>query len=782
MTIVSMLMNFTTKRLTISYILVLMMGGVSAQSDIAIGEWKSYLHHNNARYITQSNEKVILGTEQSIYTIDKEDGSMEYLSKVEGLTESGLQDIQYDKFNDQLIIAYGNSIIDIVNGSEVTPIFDIKENTNFVDRRINEIFVQNEEWVYFATGFGVIQYNLKQLEFGFTLNAGRLITDIAGNDNFLVMSSNDGVYFLDYANEFFPNAFSSWQLMSEGLPSSYRPESIAVIDNKIYVADREHIYLSEDNNSFSIIYDIPAENRVRLIKPTADGYMVGLRGNSAGSSVLFFDNQNILLEEVNTCVDRLRDAIVTQDRSIYFADDFEEVRFIDANGNCNKEEYMGPYTSDASDIDIEDDVVYVASGGITEGFANLFGRSGIYILEDNRWNNINESNNELYRDSNLIQHYQIEKHPTKPKLYVGTFWKGLIEMDTETGEQILYDINNTDGALGSPLGDANGGVKISGLTFDKNNNLWISVFGAENPIAVLTDEGTWHNFPITSDRKVSDIIADDVGNIWVVIGGNTGGVMVINPGNSIPDPSDDLPSRFINLNNSEIQTSLVNCIVEDLDGSVWVGTTEGAVVFECGFSAVESACVGNRPKVLEGSDLGFLLETEDIQAIEIDGANRKWFGTRNGIFIQSPNGEEQIARINIDNSPLFDNNIKTMEYNSNTGEMFIASNKGIQSFKTQTTGGERRHSNDVYAYPNPVRPDYQGPIAIKGLARDASVTITDVDGQLVYKTEALGGQAIWDGKNLNGSMAAGGVYLVFSSSTDNFSDPDTYVTKILLVR
>ena len=123
-----------------------------------------------------------------------------------------------------------------------------------------------------------------------------------------------------------------------------------------------------------------------------------------------------------------------------------------------------------------------------------------------------------------------------------------------------------------------------------------------------------------------------------------------------------------------------------------------------------------------------------------------------------------------------------MAYNDNTGEMFIATDKGIQSLRTETTGARTTHSGNVYAFPNPVRPEYRGEIAIKGLARDAEVKITDIDGQLVYQTTALGGQAIWDGRDLNGMEVSGGVYLVFSVSSDAFVDPDTAVTKILVVR
>lgn len=756
---------------------------LAAQSEIAIGQWESHLPHNIGLHVTQSPEKVIYATDLSLFTIDKEDNSIEYVSKVDGLSETGITNIEYDSFNDQLIVAYENSVIDILAGEEVIGIFDIRDNTNFVDRRINDIFVQNEEWAYFSTGFGIIQYNLQNFEFGFTLDAGRLISSVSGNDEFLVMRSNDLSYILDFSNNRFPNAFSSWAILQEGLPIGYETEALAVINDQIYLADEDSIYVANIDEPFRSIYTIPEDNNVRFIKVTEDGWMIGLRGPNFTSQILFFDNQNGLINEVNSCTQVLRDAEVTEDGSIYFADGFDFVRFI-KDGECRQEIYRGPFGVDAADIDIVNEEVYVASGGVTENFGDLFGRRGIYILEEPGWNNINELNNNFYRENDLIQHYRIARHPMKPLLYIGTFWKGLIEMNIETGEQRLFNTLNTDGALGPPIGDNPLGVKISGLFFDNDNNLWISAFGAERPIAVMTDEGTWHSFDVTSSRLTSDLIRDEAGNVWCVIGGNTGGMMVLNPGSSIVDPTDDLPSRFINLNNSEIQTGNVNAVTEDLDGAIWVGTSEGAVVFDCSITAVESSCQGSRPRVLEGEELGRLLETEDVRSIAVDGANRKWFGTRNGIFVQSPNGEDQVARINVDNSLLFDNTVQEMTYNPTTGEMFISTNKGLQSFRTETTGARSssRHDPEVFAFPNPVRPEYRGPIAIKGLSRDAEVRITDIDGQLVFKTDALGGQALWDGQDLNGNEVAGGVYLVFSSSTDTFRDPDTFVTKILMVR
>jgi len=210
---------------------------------------------------------------------------------------------------------------------------------------------------------------------------------------------------------------------------------------------------------------------------------------------------------------------------------------------------------------------------------------------------------------------------------------------------------------------------------------------------------------------------------------------------------------------------------------------EGVYVFECGSNVFDASCTGSRRIVNVGGFNAYLLETEDVRAIAVDGANRKWFGSMNGVFVQSPNGEEQIAFFDKDNSPLFDNTITEIAINPANGDVFIGTGKGLISLRSEAQTGGVIHDSEVYAYPNPVRPDYDGPIAIRGLPRDANVKITDVNGQLIFETKALGGQAIWDGKDYNGRKASSGVYLVFSITNPRktLNNPNTFVTKILMI-
>lgn len=156
---------------------------------------------------------------------------------------------------------------------------------------------------------------------------------------------------------------------------------------------------------------------------------------------------------------------------------------------------------------------------------------------------------------------------------------------------------------------------------------------------------------------------------------------------------------------------------------------------------------------------GLLFRDETVQSMAVDGANRKWIGTKNGLWLISPDGDKVIYHFTEENSPLLNNDIKKITIDPATGEVFIATITGICSFRSTATEGENTNSN-VLVFPNPVPPGYQGTIAIRGLVNNALVKITEMNGRLVFQTRALGGQAIWDGRNYRGEKIASGMYLV----------------------
>ena len=82
-------------------------------------------------------------------------------------------------------------------------------------------------------------------------------------------------------------------------------------------------------------------------------------------------------------------------------------------------------------------------------------------------------------------------------------------------------------------------------------------------------------------------------------------------------------------------------------------------------------------------------------------------------------------------------------------------------------------------YPNPVRPDYQGNISVKGMMNNSEVKIVDASGFHIQTVFSRGGQAIWNGRDQNNQPVSSGVYYFFASSEDGYSKAKS---KVLIIR
>ena len=753
----------------------------NSQLDQKIGEWESFLPYNDGRWVTQSNDKIYYSTELSLFSIDKSDVTdFSYFSKIDGLTDVGIKKIKYNLLAEQLIVVYDNSNIDIIENGEVTNIADVKNNQILTgDRSINDIHIQNKNQVFFGTAFGIIELNLEKLEFTTTIFTNIAVTDITSNGDILYAATDDGIYYVDIMTNNNIADFSSWTLLDNiGLPTVYAASHIEVYNNKLYANIENALYFESENGQFSKLSLNGFENfDIKYLSLAQTRLIVGVQSGNNGKAIFINENNNQIADQTG-CANKTLYSIEDEQGRLWFADEFSDIRWAENETSpCNKTRTNSPAASGVSDIATKDGILYAASGGVQDNYTPLANRDGFYIFNEENWTTYRKESIPETTELEFINIFQVETHPSDNRIYVASYYEGLLEFDPNTEVATVYKENNSP--ISGTVGDSNR-ERISGLAFDNNEVLWINNYGATTPLIAYTPEGNFHAFNPVGDNQLAKVAVDQNGYTWSVLIGSSGGIVVHNSNGTLADPNDD-QSIFINSSNSELQTGTVNTVAVDLDGEVWVGTNEGPVIFDSSPALFEGENLGSRRKVLQDSIPAFLLETEDIRTIAFDGGNRKWFGSRNGIFVQSPDGETLELQFNVDNSPLFDNVINAFEYDGDTGIMYISTNKGLQSYRTETLGSTKTHARQVYAYPNPVRPEYQGPIAIKGLARDANVKITDLNGKLIYETTALGGQAIWDGKDYTGRKAVSGVYFVFSTGTASFDTPDSFVTKIMIV-
>ena len=748
-----------------------------AQDQLKIGQWKSYLPYQIGLNVTQSEEKVYYAARYSVMVLDKLDNSVELISKVEGLSDAGMNIVKYDPFNKVLIVTYTNGNMDLMlDNGEIINLPFILTSDILGDKEIVDIHIESEEKAYFAMGFGLKVLNVKNQEFGDETKAGFRFNAVTTYNGFIYAGSDNGLYRVS-ENASNIQDFSQWERLGEvsGFPAEYKVRSLATFNGALYLSVNDVLHRFQNGSLRESLYS-EEDHEIRFMTSEGNHLVVGSYCTTTlfcGGKVLFYDeNQNVRYSG-GDCVNRPRYAIEDQRGRVYYADDWNRYRIGDeTQGFCDKSRYEidSPFAHTIGEILIDEDGTLIIASEVVPPFSN-FSSAGLFTFRDNNWEVFNNVTNPELSGNRAF--YRVAIHPETKNIFIGTRWDGLIEFDGET--MVTYNRENSPLL---PSADPNR-VRVNGMVFDHENNLWMSNHTAERPICVLKNDGTFTNeFLPVSNKELRQMVLDQSGFIWIATDEN--GVYVYDYNGTIDDPSDDR-LQWLNAQNSEMPSDKVNCLAVDLDGNVWVGTQEGAVVYECQEAVFENDCNGTRRIVEVDGIAAYLLETENIRTIAVDGANRKWFGTNNGIFVQSPSGEEQIATFDVNNSPLFDNIISDIAINNETGEVFIGTGKGLMSLKTDALEGGNFHKSKVYAYPNPVRPDYDGPIAIKGFARDSNIKITDINGQLIFETTALGGQAIWDGRDYNGRKASTGVYLVLATRTSNRDTPEAVVTKILVV-
>ncbi len=754
---------------------------VQGQSDLRIGQWAQHIPYSGAETITQSPTRIYYGTELALMSVSKSDSTdVQFFSKVDGLSDVSPSYIRYIETLKLLVVGYGNGNLDLIDSAGVINVNNILRNTSIQgDKRISHIYTDGGPVVYLSTPFGLLLLDVTNRQFKSTVFTGSPVKGFTIFENKYYLAADNGLYVYDPASGNIVEDFSRWtKIPVAGLPPSYQSQAVAVHEGILYAGINGDLYRWDQDE---LIFWYSRDGfTLQFISPEGRNLMAGFMCDGGCSGKVFFFNSNGFWHESGFgCAPRPSYAIEDERGRIWYADQFPLFNVAENQfATCYLLNFNTPYSGRVSDLAIKDGVLYVATGGVSESYNYTFSRDGFFTFDRLKWTTYNQFNTPAIAATDLINFFRILPHPSEDKIYVGTYWGGLLEYDGET--YTVYD--DTNSSLQGAVGDG-ARERVAGLVFDRNENLWITNFLAPRPLSVLKADGSWKSFalPCAVSSNVSQIVIDQRGYKWIMLFSKAASIIVYDDRGTIDDTSDD---RCIQLtsSNTEIPSNSVNCLALDLDGDIWVGTAEGPVVFDGG-GDIFNGHRGSRIRVEQDGVLNFLLGEETIYTVAVDGANRKWFGTNSGVFVQSPAGNEQVVSFTTQNSPLLSNRIIDIAIDGHNGIVYIATDGGIMSYRTDAIEGGDLHSSEVYAFPNPVRPEYDGPIAIRGLARDAVVKITDIRGQILYETRALGGQAIWDGRDLNGQVASTGVYLVFSSAgSDGFNKPDALATKILVVR
>jgi hypothetical protein len=753
---------------------------IKAIAQLPVGQWREHLPYALGQKVSETENKIYCSTKGGLFTFDKNDNSVEKISKITGLSDVGISSLKYSTENNVLLIAYSNANIDIIEGTDIFNISDVKRKQMTGRKTINNILFI-DEYAYLSCAFGIVVLNLEKKEIADTYYIGQggdkiEVFELAfhANSHMFYAATENGIFSADKDN---PNLvdYNNWSLITDVPNFDKKFNTICSFNNKIYanyssadgVSDAIYVFDGDSWSDCSL-----STNFTRKLTNSYERLIIVLQYN-----VRVYDYDENMTHNIWTYrfeenpSPQARDAIFDVDNIIWVADyrhglikkapgfDFESIH------------PNGPAGSVVVDIDVSGDHLWSVKGGVSASWNNLFNHGELYTFFDEQW-----SSHVL---SDTRDMFTVVIDPTNPNhVFSGSWGYGVFEF---LDQELVANYNETNSTLQTIIPGHY--CRIGGLAFDNQHNLWVTNADVANTISVLKADGQWKSFEygsIMNANTIGEIIITRNNHKWIILP-HLKGLFAFDDNNTIDDTSDDRHKKFIvtNTDGKTISDDIYS-IAEDLDGSIWVGTNQGIAVYYNPSEIFSPGIVGAQQIIILDQDsvAHALLETETVTAIAIDGANRKWLGTAgSGLYLMSEDGTEQIHHFNLDNSPILSNNISAVTINQSSGEVFIGTDVGIISFRSTATEGNE-FFRDVYAFPNPVREDYDGVITIKGLVTNANVKITDISGNIVFETTAYGGQAIWDGNNFSGQRVHTGVYLIFCTNEDGSK---TFVTKLLFI-
>ncbi len=751
----------------------------TSHAQTALYEWSDHLPYSSGKEIAISENKVFCLTNGGLFSYKQNSNAIERLSKITGLSDINFSTIHYCEKLSTLLIGYKDGNIDVIIDNNIYNIQDVERKQIIGSKSINKATFYNN-LSYLSCGFGIIVLDTKKREIRETYFIGEggthvVVNDIAFDNEYIYAATKNGIYVADIND---PNLidFNEWNKIQYIPDYSTNVTEIEFFNNRIYALQQPEAetlnnkIIVLENNNYRELSQISDD--VYSIRNSDDQLLI-----SSSRQVAFLNTNGTIIKTIdnNTYDDPYpRDALVDDAGTMWVADYYQGLVKIEGS---NVFTYLpdGPSRIEVWDIEIEDNTVWVTGGGPN----NMWGEIGAYQYVDQKWNNVNfrvmpELQWTVYNFS------IVEFDPWDPShVFFGSHASGLVEFNNGQLTKVYNESNSVLDNIGDYTSHY---IRVTGLDFDKNNNLWISTTMADNPVYVkpygkeIISIG--FDYPgLNSSERIGDIIVTQNDNKWLIM--KRSGLFVFDH----KAGGGDFNEQFVSVKNSdgELISSIINAVAEDLEGNIWVGTDNGPAVFYNPERVFEETIYANQVLIPRNDGTGLadpLLETENITCITIDGANRKWFGTTNsGAFLISEDGTKELRNFNVDNSPIFSNNIIDIDINQETGEVYLGTDLGLISFREAATKASNEFG-DVYVYPNPVRETYEGDIVITGLIEETIVKITDITGNLVFETTSLGGQAVWNGKNFDDRRVKTGVYLVFLSNKDGSK---THITKLLFI-
>lgn len=756
------------------YFLMLLLMQISFAQNKPV--WQGYFSYNEIKGISESATTVFAASENALFSKNSTTNLLKTTNTIDGLSGQTISALYHSVKYNKTIVGYKDGLLILVNENDGTVKKFVDIITKQLPSEIKKInhFLEYEGFLYISCYFGIVQFNLNTQQFGDTyfMGANGLETKVnqtAIYNGFIYAATDNGIRSAAVENQNLID-FNQWTTINAGIWTK-----VIAFGSDLYAINNVgniHKFNLVSNNFIAI---------TQLPQPALDtrftsGYFIVTTLNN----VYVYNNEMVLIRQIKsnqvlqstvtfTCATIIGDTVFigTKEEGMLTTPLSTVAAFENSTPS-------GPSRNNIFSFQATSKSLWTVYGDYSVDYNPYpLDSYGLSKFSEKGWLNI-----PYQKVFNAKSISSVTINPNNEnQVYASSFFSGLLKIENDE-PTILY--NQTNSGLESlTFAGANYiDIRVNGTAFDKSGNLWVTTSRITNGLKVLKTNGQWQSYAMDGildsaiDNNFGAIVIDKNGTKWLAT--SLDGVVAFNESNN------KFKKITMGSDTGNLPAVNVRTIAVDNKNQLWIGTMKGLRVLpNVGSFQTEGQMTAKPIIILEDGLAQELLYEQFITSIAVDGANNKWIGTADsGVFLVSPNGQETKYHFTINNSPLPSNTINAITINSVTGEVFIATAKGLISFKGTATAANDDLSN-AYVYPNPVRPEYTGTVKIAGLLDKANVKITDIGGNLVYETTAQGGTIEWDTTAFGKYKVATGVYMIFISAQDG---AETKVKKVMIIR
>ncbi|PLX33526.1 MAG: hypothetical protein C0600_00290 [Ignavibacteria bacterium] len=746
---------------------VLLLLFLTCSAAAQVGTWRTHSDMQNIRDIAAGQDALWAATGGGVFQ-QLSDGTFIRYTNIDGL--SAIDYTAIAVADEGLVIAGSSSGMINVYTPE-TGWFEesgIARAADLPARGITSVLM-HDGLAYIGTEFGLAVYDPVRREFGdsyqkfSTLRTQLPVSSVLIEGGRLWVGTSEGIAFgeLDNINLKDP---SSWTAFTGTSSEQFGAiEALALLDGKVVFSTAKKMFR----------YDSGTWTEFRSLLP--GGEVMALREN--GSHVLLVTSLGVFriaadaqVEQIGSKVNAdpyikgtvMRDVDVAQDGTLIAASNRGVAVYVEGE-EWDFEKPNGPNSNLVRRMSVDSEGLLWAASGNAEG------GSGMYAYDGSVWMNYTaDTHPEIMRNS-----ITDATGGTDGGMWFSTWGSGVFHRGIN-GSVEAFNTSNVSGFPGIPVDEDYAAVRA--IEMDDQGNLWVLHYLGTTVLGCYTPQGQWHFLHppgLAVDLVVVDFTIDQFGQKWVIVDDDKfRGVLLLDDNNTPGNPSDDIWTKLTATDANVLNADQrVLSVATDLLGDVWIGTDRGLRTL---FNPrepdrVSKTCFNTRCNI----------EGQVITCITVDPVNNKWIGTREGVFVLSPDGSDIIAQYSVDNSPLLDNSIETIFVHPVTGIAYIATGVGLSSLATPYVQPVQTFDELVLA-PNPFRPGIDERVMIDGLVEGSIIKILSVSGDLIAELESPGGRVgFWDGRTDDGGIAPSGVYFVVAAAPNG---SQSAVAKLALIK